>query len=118
MVFEFPRLLAQDDARSKLRQTLSQERFPHALLIHGEPGLGQHALLLDLAQILACEHKETRPCGACASCRGFEAGSLESVHYLIPLAKKDKDGGDSEGLEAGQIEELAERIRAWHATPY
>jgi DNA polymerase III delta prime subunit len=119
MVFEFPRTLGQEDAQAKLRQTLSQERFPHALLIHGEPGLGQHALLLDLAQILACEHKDQRPCGGCFSCRAFEAASLDSLHYLIPLAKKDKDGGDWEGgLEAAQIEELSERIRAWHATPY
>jgi DNA polymerase-3 subunit delta' len=120
MVFEFPRTLGQEDARSKLRQTLSQERFPHALLIHGEPGLGQHALLLDLAQILVCEHPEQRPCGGCFSCRAFDAASLDSLHYLIPLAKKDKDGGsDAEGgLEAAQIEELSDRIREWHATPY
>lgn len=118
MVFEFPRTLGQDDARSKLRQTLSQQRFPHALLIHGEPGLGQHALLLDLAQILACEDASRKPCGACAACRAFDAGSLDSLHYLIPLAKKDKDGDADGGLEAAQIEELAERIRAWHVSPY
>jgi DNA polymerase-3 subunit delta' len=122
MRFDFPRTLGQDDAKERLRQALAQARVPHALLVHGEPGLGQHALLLDLAQILACEGGEHKPCGACFPCRAFDASALETLHHLIPLAKKDKggdkDGDDEDGPESGQLEELGESVSSWHANPY
>jgi DNA polymerase III delta prime subunit len=126
MQFDFSRTLGQEDAKERLSRALSQARFPHALLVHGEPGLGQHALLLDLAQILSCEadrEAAQKPCGGCFSCRAFDASSLETLHYLIPLAKKDKAkdndaDGDEEGPESGQLEELGESIGFWHANPY
>jgi DNA polymerase-3 subunit delta' len=104
MHFEFPRTLGQEEAKDRLRRALASGRFPHALLVHGEPGLGQHALLLDLAQILSCEHAEKRPCGACFPCKAFGASALETVQYLIPVAKRDRksdgDGDDDEGPES------------------
>jgi DNA polymerase-3 subunit delta' len=120
MTFDFPRTLGQEDARERLSQALSQGRFPHALLVHGEAGLGQHALLLDLAHILSCESQEARPCGACAGCRAFENNALDNVLYLMPLVKKSKDGDDDpgEGLDAALMDELLEKIQAWYAHPY
>src|SRR4051812_32392991 len=114
MQFTFQRTFGQNEAKERLSQALAQGRFPHALLVHGEPGLGQHALLLDLAQILSCESAETRPCGKCFPCRAFQAASLEYIHYLIPLVKKEKaadrerdaENGE-ESLASAQIEELA-----------
>ena len=130
MQINFQRTFGQDEAKESLRQALSGKRFPHALLIHGEPGLGQHALMLDLAQILSCESDQVRPCGRCFSCRAFHKASLESVHYLIPLLKKEKAGekspeGDEEEIKSAftelspaQIDELAGLIKEWHAQPY
>jgi len=131
MKFEFPRTLGQDDAKQRLSRALGAGRFPHALLVHGEPGLGQHALLLDIAQILSCESPERKPCGACFPCRAFDASALESLLYLIPITKNDKskpkdgdtvgggdDDGEDAGPESGQLEELGESIKAWHADPY
>lgn len=120
MNFDFPRTLGQADARQRLSQALAQGRFPHALLVHGEAGLGQHALLLDLANILSCEGKAARPCGACGGCRAFENNALDNVLYLMPLVKKSKDGDDDpgEGLDAALMDELLEKIQAWYAHPY
>ena len=124
MTFDFPRTLGQGAAVERLRQALARERFPHALLVHGEPGLGQHALLLDLAQILVCEDAAVRPCGRCFSCRSFDAASLETVHHLIPVVKADRKGGgdsesaDEDGPESDQLEERGESIARWHANPY
>jgi DNA polymerase-3 subunit delta' len=121
MNFEFPRTLGQEDARERLRQALSRGRFPHALLVHGEPGLGQHALLLDLAHILSCESAESRPCRACHSCNAFENNSLDSVLYLMPLVKKSKDSdGDDpeEGLDSALVDELLEKIQSLYQNPY
>ncbi len=121
MRYEFPRTLGQEVAKDRLRRALASGRFPHALLVHGEPGLGQHALLLDLAQILSCEDGEARPCGKCFPCRAFGASALETVQYLIPVAKRDRRGDgddDDEGPESGQLEELGESIDRWHREPY
>jgi DNA polymerase III delta prime subunit len=136
MEFTFPRAFGQNEARENLRQALAQGRFPHALLIHGEAGLGQHALLLDLAQILSCESTRARPCGKCYSCKAFQKSSLESVHYLVPLLKKEKKkkerenerekenekadetGYDDDSLNSDQMDELSDLIRLWHEQPY
>ncbi len=119
MEFSFPRTFGQKEAKERLGQALAQGRFPHALLVHGEPGLGQHALLLDLAQILCCESGQMRPCGKCFSCKAFESASLESIHYLVPLAKKEKDSENGEeSLGSAQVEELAALIQIWQERPY
>ena len=123
MAFTFTRTFGQNEARERLSQALAQGRFPHAMLVHGEPGLGQHALLLDLAQILVCESTKDRACGKCFSCKAFQSSCLESVHYLIPLVKKDKekdkDSEDAEtSMNSDQIEELSKAIQSWHAAPY
>ncbi len=121
MNFDFPRTLGQEDACERLRQALAQSRFPHALLVHGEPGLGQHALLLDLAQILSCESKEQRPCDACHSCKAFHNNSLDNVLYLMPLVKKVKGADEddpSEGLDSASVDELLEKIQGLYANPY
>jgi len=125
MEFSFPRTFGQNEAKESLSKALVQGRFPHALLVHGEPGLGQLALLLDLAQILSCESPspaQVRPCGKCFSCKAFQSASLESVHYLIPLVKKEKEKESEEGeetsLASAQIEELLGLIEFWHRAPY
>jgi DNA polymerase III delta prime subunit len=136
MKFDFRRTLGQNDAKERLSKALATGRFPHALLVHGEPGLGQHALLLDLAQILSCEGAEHKPCGTCFPCRAFDASALETLHYLIPVLKRDKEkvrevdsvrenedenkgeNEDEEGPESGQLDELVESMGQWHANPY
>src|SRR5437870_4326834 len=108
MKFLFPRTFGQNESKERLSLALAQERFPHALLVHGEPGLGQQALLLDLAQILSCESTNTKPCGKCFSCRAFQNASLETIQYLIPL----KTGGDDrKELTYEQVKELIGRIK-------
>lgn len=126
MNLEFSRTFGQGDAKARLTRAFASGRFPHALLVHGEPGLGQHALLLDIAQILSCEGADRRPCGTCFPCRGFAVSSLETLHYLIPVVRRDKtktgeavgDAEDDEGPEVGQLEELGDNIASWHARPY
>ncbi len=122
MHFNFPRTLGQEDAKKRLSAALASGRFPHALLVHGEPGLGQLALLLDLAQILSCEDTATKPCGTCFPCRAFDASALETLHHLIPIVKNDRNSGSDDdeeaGPESGQIDELNESISLWHRHPY
>ena len=59
----------QKDAWAQLTGKL--DRLPHALLIHGAPGVGKLALAERFAQLLLCENvgQGTEPCGRCDGCR-------------------------------------------------
>ena len=62
------------------------DRLPHALLIHGAPGVGKLALAERFAQFLLCEKRGqgTDPCGKCEGCRWFLGGNHPDVRYIEP----------------------------------
>lgn len=71
------------------------DRLPHALLIHGAPGVGKLALAERFAQLLLCEqrisafHHEGQgvaPCGTCDGCRWFLAGNHPDARIVEPEA--------------------------------
>jgi DNA polymerase III subunit delta' len=117
MSFHFPRTLGLSAAKSAIANAWESRRFPHALLLHGAPGVGQNALALDTAQLILCESRHEKPCDHCAACIGFKAQSLENLFYLFPLRKANKDS-DAESLDAAGMDEYIERQQAWHHDPY
>ncbi|HUN67180.1 MAG TPA: DNA polymerase III subunit delta', partial [Burkholderiales bacterium] len=64
------------------------DRLPHALLIHGAPGVGKLALAERFAQLLLCEKRGQgrEPCGRCEGCRWFLAGSHPDARIVEPAA--------------------------------
>ena len=59
---------------------------PHAVLLAGPAGIGKTRLALDLAAGLLCtaEDVDSRPCGACRSCRLVASGGHPDVHRIGP----------------------------------
>jgi DNA polymerase III subunit delta' len=77
------------------------ERLPHALLVHGDRGIGKLALAERIAQLLLCEHAEEarRPCDTCDACRWFLAGNHPDFRRLEPeaLMKEPSEPMEEEG---------------------
>lgn len=99
------------------------DRLPHALLIHGGPGIGKLALAERFAQWLLCEgaHGDDGPCGACAACRWFSLGNHPDYRRIEPesLAPPAAPDGEEERkaakaskpsteIKVDQVRELAD----------
>jgi DNA polymerase-3 subunit delta' len=75
-------------------------RLPHALLIHGAPGVGKLELAERMTQLLLCEHADAarRPCGQCDACRWFVIGNHPDFRRVEPeaLAKMPLESAEAE----------------------
>ena len=71
----------------QLQHTIQEDRVPHALLIHGLPKLGKADLAMAFAHTLLCTSLQTKPCGSCAGCHLFAAGTHPD---FLPLAPEEE----------------------------
>ncbi|SAL44898.1 DNA polymerase III subunit delta' [Caballeronia humi] len=76
----------QNDDWSRLQQLRAQ--WPHALLLHGEGGIGKLKFAQHLAQGLLCESAQPNgePCGKCAACLWFSQGNHPDYRAVVPEA--------------------------------
>lgn len=87
----------QGEAWSRLNQQLEQERFPHALLLAGSPGIGKMRLALALARLLLCHRPSAgHNCGECSACELSRNGAHGDFRWLQPE-------GDSRVIKIDQV---------------
>jgi DNA polymerase III subunit delta' len=88
----------QTDDWQRLQQLRPQ--WPHALLMHGEPGIGKFQFAQHLAQGLLCETPAANgePCGTCPACHWFSQGNHPDYRVVLPeiLAGLAAAGADAE----------------------
>ena len=79
----FTRFYGNDSLKETLTRMLVGERFPHALLLEGEAGLGKRTLAGLVAAALLCDEKPPmRPCGLCPNCHKAFTGGHPDIHRV------------------------------------
>jgi DNA polymerase-3 subunit delta' len=76
----------QTDDWNRLQQL--RAHWPHALLLHGQAGIGKLRFAQHLAQGLLCEAAlpDGQPCGKCAACTWFTQGNHPDYRIVLPEA--------------------------------
>jgi DNA polymerase-3 subunit delta' len=98
----------QADDWNRLQQL--RGHWPHALLLHGQAGIGKLRFAQHLAQGLLCEAQlpNGEPCGACAACNWFVQGNHPDYRIVVPEALAAEAGLAS----AAVADEKAEKADA------
>ena len=91
----------------QLAELYKKQRLPHALLIHGEKGLGKLRFALSLSQFLLCENEQESQaaiaCGHCKACQLFAAKTHPDI-LTIQLEEKAKQ------IKVDQIRKLVDFV--------
>lgn len=99
---DFSQVVGQGAVVRILRNALSRQRVPHAMLFSGVRGVGKTTLARIMAKALNCARPEDNPpCCACDSCREIAAGAAIDLHEI--------DGASNRGIQ--EIRDLKENIR-------
>lgn len=89
---KFSDILGNKQAVNRVRQLIDNERLPHALLLHGEPGIPKLALARAMAQYLHCTARTGgEPCGECPACRQHLSHNHTDTYYSFPYLKKHEE---------------------------
>jgi DNA polymerase III subunit delta' len=92
----------QTDDWERLQQLRSH--WPHALLLHGQAGIGKLHFAQHLARGLLCEAPKPNgePCGTCLACNWFAQGNHPDYRIVVPeaLAAEVGPAGAEDGDKA------------------
>lgn len=74
-------------AKEILASMTKTARFPHAVLICGEEGVGKKTFARIMAKSILCE-KDTAPCGVCDNCQKINSGNHPDVEEITEYKKE------------------------------
>lgn len=84
----FQEIKGHEQTKQRLREMADSGRIPHALLLHGESGLGKMQLARAFAQYIACtDRNDGDSCGHCENCRQISGMNHPDIHYIYPTVK-------------------------------
>ncbi len=85
----FADIPGHEPVKTRLRNLVDDDRMPHALLIHGQPGIGKMMMARALAQYIHCtDRHDGDSCGRCPSCLQHRSFNHIDTHFSYPVLKK------------------------------
>jgi DNA polymerase-3 subunit delta' len=102
------------DAWQQLQQL--RQRLPHAILFHGDEGIGKSLFAESFAQALLCQHPRAdgQACGQCDSCGWFLQMNHPDYRRVRPEVLEE-DGGEGAGEEGEAAKDSKKTAKATKA---
>ncbi len=85
----FENIIGQKRVVSILKRAITSKRMPHALLFHGDEGLGKEAVAIELAKALFCQQDDIY-CDVCSDCKRVKQLSHPDLMLIYPSPKQPK----------------------------
>jgi DNA polymerase III subunit delta' len=87
----YEQVVGQEQALSRLRRMVAEDRVPHALLFTGMEGSGHLPAAIAFSQHLLCRSRtEAGGCGKCPSCTKVAGLVHPDLHLAFPIALSKK----------------------------
>lgn len=112
---QFDDVIGQYTVKQQLKQMLTENRMPHALLFAGHEGCGKLPMALALAKRLLCQKptNENNACGVCQNCLMVEKLAHPDLHFIFPTIKSKSQ--NSPAISDQYLDEWRKQIAE---TPY
>ncbi len=85
-------IIGHEYEKQRLREMIDNGKLPHALLLHGDSGIGKLMLARATVQYLHCTNR--RPdgdsCGMCNNCRQMMSDNHADTYFVYPVYKGSK----------------------------
>ncbi len=95
-------LIGHETTSDYLRKSISEEKFPHAVIFSGEEGVGKRLAAEICAASLLCENSTGgEPCGVCENCR-LVAAKTHPDFYVVEA----EESKTARNIKIGQIRDL------------
>ncbi len=90
---QFIDIIGQAAVKTRLLQSVKENRVSHSLLFQGAEGVGNLPIAIAFAQYLFCKNKtENDSCGTCSSCVKITKLIHPDLHLVFPIAYSKTNG--------------------------
>lgn len=85
-------IIGHEYEKQRLREMIDNGKLPHALLLHGDIGIGKLMLARAAVQYLHCTNRrpEGDSCGMCNNCRQMMSDNHADTYFVYPVYKGSK----------------------------
>lgn len=100
---QFKDIIGQDSLKTRLINSVKENRISHAQMFLGNGSVGKFALAFAYAQYINCTEKQNNDsCGECSSCRKYAAMSHPDLFFSFPVNSNKTSGSGTTNAKVGK----------------